>query len=189
MKASAVQFFEPFYLSLVELARADTDEARYVELLERGVRAGDDHAAYALGSLLVHGDGGVNRNVTRGLRLMERATRSVHLAMLEMATIYESGDHGVRANEKKAFGLFARAVEYGSVVARFHLGRCHYLGIGTTVDKRKGNALIRAAARLGFAAWDHVGRAASPEVRVSKGQPRRTSTGSGKRRTSRSASP
>lgn len=163
MATESREFVEPFYASLAEFFSTEINYPRYLELLEQGVRAGDDNAAYALGSLLVHGGGGdgkaIKTNVKRGVRLIEAATRSVHLAMVEMATFCESGEFGVSKNEKRAHALFRKAVEHGSVVARYHLGRCSYFGIGTKVDKRRARTLFRAAARLGFAAWEHDGSA------------------------------
>jgi TPR repeat protein len=149
---------EPFYEALAHMFSEKRDTPGYIRALERGARAGDDHAAYALGSAYLHGlykpTFRWKKDRRRGLALIRRATRSVHMAMTELASFYESGEHGLRKSEKRAFQLFARAVEYGSIVARFHLGRCYYLGVGTKPDRRKGMALIRASARLGFPAYD-----------------------------------
>lgn len=147
-------FFEPYYRSLAEVGRTDTDWNKYAELLEVGAAAGDDHACYALASLCLHGvplrEQHYPRNVRRGLALLRRATRSVHLAMTELAAIYESGELGVRRNRGRAFELFERAVKFGSITARFHLGRCYYFGIGTRRNRPKAMQLFRAAAKLGF---------------------------------------
>lgn len=151
-EASPDSYFEPYYEAMLELSSPRTDWKRYVELLERAASAGDDHAAYALSSMYLHGFDKVawKTDPRRGLRLLQKASRSVHLAMVELASIYEAGDFGCRKNTKRAFALFSRGVIYGSVVARYHAGRCIYYGIGTRPDPRSGMRLIRSAARLGF---------------------------------------
>lgn len=158
-KPSPLEFSEPFYASLIELSRRRTDWKKYVELLEVAARAGDDQASYALSSMCLHRSTQPKwrLDVPRGVRLLRRAARSVHLAMTELAMCHESGDFGVRRSERKAFELFTRAVEFGSVVARYHLGRCLYYGVGTPVNRRKAAALFREAAKLGFPVYEDHG--------------------------------
>jgi uncharacterized protein len=154
MAADTDEFHEPYYASLIELSRTRTDYRKYMTLLDTAMMAGDDHACYALSSMYLHGNvfEGVDWKVDakHGLRLLRRASRSVHLAMTELASFYETGEFGLRPNAKKAFELFSRAVKFGSVSSRFHLGRCYYFGVGTKVDRRRGRALFKVAAELGF---------------------------------------
>lgn len=161
------EFREPFYESMLVYSRRKVDYQRYIELLRTGVRAGDDHAAYALSSICLHGieDANVDWAIDTktGLRLLRRATRSVHMAMTELASFYEGGEFGVRKSEKRAFELFLKAVAFGSVAARYHLGRCYYLGIGTRPNRRKAIALVRASVGLGFPAYsDDLAASSAP---------------------------
>lgn len=154
MTDDAPDSFEPFFQAEIEFNRADPDFEKYVQLLETALRAGDDLAAYAVGSMYLHGPPVDEiqwpRDKKRGIALLRQASRSVHMAMAELASIYEAGEHGVRRSEKKAFEYFRRAVEFGSVCGRYHLGRCYYYGVGTPVNKRRATKLFREAAALGF---------------------------------------
>lgn len=154
-----MKFMEPFYESLIEISVAPTDWKRYVALLEAASSAGDDHAKYALSSVCLHGLGDLEtpRDIARGLKLLRDASRSIHLAMTELATIYESGDFGVKPSSRKAKELFERAAEYGSIAARYHLGRCFYYGVGTPVNRRKAARLFGEAAKLGFPVYEDHG--------------------------------
>jgi TPR repeat protein len=152
MTSSHDGYFEPYYDALLELSKAQTDWNRYIQLLQRAEAAGDDHAAYALSSLYLHGFDQLawRKNRRLGLRLLRKATRSVHLAMVELASIYEGGEQGCRKNSRKAFALFMKSVSFGSVVGRYHAGRCLYHGIGTRSNRAKALRLLRSAAKLGF---------------------------------------
>jgi TPR repeat protein len=147
-------FFEPHYTSMILLSQENTNWRQYLALVDLGVQAGDDHSCYAAATLDLHGppQPGVRwrRDVRRGIKLLERASRSVHMAMLELASLYENGEAGLRPNPKKAFALFERAVSFGSIAGRYHLARCYDLGIGTRVNRRKAASLLREAAALGF---------------------------------------
>ena len=151
-------YFEPFYASLILAAQENPNWAQYLSLVERGVWAGDDHSCYAAATLDLHGppEPGVRwrRDRRRGIRLLRRASRSVHMAMLELASAYENGEAGLRRSPRRAFELFERAVSFGSIAGRFHLGRCYYFGIGTRVNRRKAARLFRTAAGLGFPVYD-----------------------------------
>lgn len=144
--------YGPFQASLIELFSPATDWKRYRALLEEGVRAGEDQAAYALGSMYLAGSRTpkLRKDVARGIGLVTRASRSVPMAMVELASAYELGLYGLRIDPREAFRLFRRSVSYGSIVGRFHLGRCYRHGIGTRANARKARACFDEAASLGF---------------------------------------
>ena len=48
----------------------------------------------------------VRKNREKGLRLLEQASRSVHMAMVELASAHECGEHGLAVDEVAAFRLF-----------------------------------------------------------------------------------
>jgi TPR repeat protein len=154
-------YVEPHYASMIVVAQENVNWPQYLAFVQLGVEAGDDHSCYAAATLDLHGPPTPKvrwrRDTRRGVKLLQRATRSVHMAMLELASAYENGDFGLRPNPKKAFELFERAVSFGSIAGRYHLSRCYHFGIGTRRDPRKASRLFRAAAELGFPVDDDDG--------------------------------
>lgn len=143
---------EPFDAAMIEHYRDAPDWKVYRALIEKAARAGDDRAAYAMATWYLFGneDVGVRKHAGRGRAWLERAARSMALAMCDLALAHETGRLGLAVDERAAYRLYARAVEYGGVAARHDLGRCLYHGIGVRTDRARGLRLYAEARRLGY---------------------------------------
>ena len=70
-------------------------------------------------------------------------------AMIILASYYNIGKEGFRADHLKAAELLHRAVELGSAGAHFNLGQMYSLGRGVELDKKKAVHHYQMAAILG----------------------------------------
>lgn len=92
---------------------------------------------------------GVPQDYSRAVELYRKAAGQGHAdAMCNLAHCLEKGQ-GVPQDEEGAFLWFREAFEKkGSETARYHLGRCHFRGIGTL------QCASQAAVVLGERVWD-----------------------------------
>ena len=83
------------------------------------------------------------QDLTRAVELYRKAAAQGHeAAMCNLAHCLEKGQ-GVQRDEEAAFWWFNECYEKKqSEQARYHVGRCYFLGIGTARDERKAGALL-----------------------------------------------
>lgn len=83
---------------------------------------GDAEAQYTLAHLNLKGQGGIKRNVTAGIGLLEQAVSGGHKeAALDLALLYLNGIR-VPKDNVKALVWFRKAADLGQVDAQYYLG-------------------------------------------------------------------
>ena len=83
---------------------------------------GDPEAQYTLAHLNLKGQGGIKRNVTAGIGLLEQSVANGHQeAALDLALLYLNGVQ-VPKDNVKALIWFRKAADLGQVDAQYYLG-------------------------------------------------------------------
>ena len=99
---------------------------------------------------LMNGSDGLKRNRARAADLYRRAAENkMPEAVLAYAICNEKGN-GVPADGKKALELYHLALDLGTEIAPYHLGRMYRDGIGTSVDFKKAIHYYKMAAERGY---------------------------------------
>ena len=147
-----MSYIEPFDAALIDLYASRVDWNRYRTLVELAAMSGDDRARYAMATWYLHGheELRVRRNPKRARELLLLAARSSALAMCDLAFAYETGKLGFTRDPRRAYALYRRAARFGSIGARFDVGRCLVHGIGVRQDRQRGERVLQDAARLGY---------------------------------------
>ncbi len=70
-------------------------------------------------------------------------------AIAILASIYENGRLGMRANPKLAYKYYEQLQQAGNPLGYFHLGRCYDAGIGVSPDALKSTQMFLKAALAG----------------------------------------
>lgn len=84
--------------------------------------AGDPEAQYTLAHLYLKGQGGVEKNATAGIGLLEQAAAGAHKdAALDLALLYMNGMQ-VKKDNVKALVWFRKAADLGQVDSQYYLG-------------------------------------------------------------------
>lgn len=142
----------PYDLALREMDADSPDVVRALELLRTAYAAGDQRAAYALGTWHLHGKPPfVEIDERKALELIgEAAEALVPDALFDMAITLEKGALGLKADPEAAFLLYLKAALRGEEQSVFEVGRCYFYGIGTAKDRGVADVWLARAAELGY---------------------------------------
>jgi len=70
-------------------------------------------------------------------------------ALFYMATIYFTGTHGIKQDEKSGVAMLQKSMQLGYLPAKAYLGRMYYYGAGIAKNSGKGLKLLASAAKSG----------------------------------------
>lgn len=115
---------------------------------EHAATLGHAGAQIQVGRMLVHGSG-VNRNVTKGLNILETfAAEGNAEAMLALGDIYARG-HAGKLDTEAALVFYTAAAETGNVDALIRLAEIFRWGLFSTMDQKRARSYLEKAAALG----------------------------------------
>lgn len=117
--------------------------------LKRMAMAGDVSAQSELGSLYVHGQGGVPRDPAAALKWLGKAAeQGLPLALGNLGYAYLMGFVGP-VDAEKGLALIRQAEAAGDVQSRCHLAYAYLFGIGVPKNESSAAVLYRRAAEQG----------------------------------------
>lgn len=106
------------------------DIKRGIALYEEAHRAGDAEATRRLGVVLLDGVGGIDRDATRGMGLLDEAIENGNLdGLLDKGRFYYIG-RGVQKNQSEARKLFLASAKNGNITAEKYLANMFFDGDG-----------------------------------------------------------
>ena len=76
----------------------------------------------------------------------------------EYAAFYYAEGRGTRKSQKKAYEMYVRGMNNGSLYCRYHVAYCQFFGKGTRANHKEGIYKLEEAAFLGIedAIWDLI---------------------------------
>lgn len=135
---------------LTSPANDHPNPTRAAELLRR-IADTEGTASFNLAMMHFRGEA-PNASTAEGLRwLTQAANLGSSTAHVWLGTRYWGGIPPVEQSDSKAFEHFTVAANAGDEDAIYQLGRAHFYGRGTIIDRERGVALFRKAADLGQA--------------------------------------
>ena len=140
---------EPFDMALFDYYGAVPNWVRYRGLVELGVKLGDPLATYAAATWYLYGEPNLKLkpNPRKGIRLLERAARSLNRAMYEFGVFLADG-LVIPANPKRAYRLFSQAAELGCAPALMAQATCLVQGFGVRRNVKQASLVRARAIRL-----------------------------------------
>jgi uncharacterized protein len=137
-------------LSGLFLNSVPPDASRAFEMVGMAEQLGSREAPVKLGLMMIRG-AGVERDVEGGLQLLNvSADLGNQRAIMELGLIYQHGlPNAVEADPARAFNLFRKAADLGSVGAAVICARMTIYGEGVPAEPGKGLAVAQALARAG----------------------------------------
>ena len=141
------------------LMLVDRNISAAVPELEKAVEAGDVDAMVTLSRHF----GDINLH-TQEIPLLQMAAERQHpRALNNLATLYNSGAHGIIRDRNKAIQCYSMAAALGYSYALFNLARSHATGSGVPIDKNKYYEFLQLAAEASDTdALEILGRRAPP---------------------------
>ena len=119
--------------------------------LSRSAEQGFPAAQYVLGTIAKR-----SRNWDGAARWYKLAAKQRHaVAQMALARLYYSGS-GIPRNHGLVFWLTRQSAKSGLYDAQRSLGYCHYVGIGTPINREKGVFWFKAAAKNGDKEAKHI---------------------------------
>ncbi|HXF77974.1 MAG TPA: tetratricopeptide repeat protein [Usitatibacter sp.] len=139
---------KPYDAALLEMRKARPDLALSARLLERGDKAGDPRATYALGTWYLFGRY-FPTNIRKAMQLIRRAAKeNVPSALFDLAVSYETGN-GISKNTELAATSYLKAALWGDPQAVYEVGRCLHYGIGFARNRAQAKIWFERARELG----------------------------------------
>ena len=134
-----------------EMEKDDPDHQKVETLLREEAKGGNPIAKYGLGSWYLHGAHHFQKDVAKGIKLIEEAAEErVPKACYDLAYGFESGKGGEK-NLKMAFKYYLLAALYGDSESYVHVGRCYADGIGVEKNEELADCWWERAESLGSA--------------------------------------
>lgn len=132
-----------------EMEKEVPDYRKVERLLLEGIEEGNPLAKYALGTWYLHGAHQFQKDVARGIKMIEEAAEGrVPDACYDMAYSYETGE-ATEQNLRVAFEYYLIAALYGNPQAFVEVGRCYQYGIGIEKDEEIADCWWERAESLG----------------------------------------
>ena len=132
-----------------EMRKDEPDHRKVETLLRDQAEEGNPIAKYGLGSWYLHGYHHFEKDVAKGIKLIEEAAEErVPEACYDLAYGFESGKGGEQ-NPKMAFKYYVLAALYGDSDSFVHVGRCYHDGIGVEKDEELADCWWEKAEALG----------------------------------------
>jgi hypothetical protein len=82
-------------------------------------------------------------------KLNSRMAKNDPEAFVMLGDFYRNGSNGLPEDHEKAFELYTKAADLGSIIAHRRIGACYYDGKGTTNDVNKAKYYFEIAAMKG----------------------------------------
>lgn len=129
--------------------QATSDES--LNLMIQSAELGFMEAQYMLGLCYLEGDGGVKKNITKAVQLLEKASNQGNSkAKFDLGKLYLISTGGsIRKDPTKAFNYFQEAASEGNVDAFTGLGFCYMDGNGVLKDLEKAKHYFALATAKG----------------------------------------
>jgi len=123
------------YIEALDNEKAGGGGELTVKKLKEAIDNGSVEAAYALGSLHLHGRH-VEKDPEKAMALLTIATKNMYVpALMDVALGSERGDL-LPEDHALAFRSYFLAMLSGNVDALYEVGRCFYYGIGVNPSER-----------------------------------------------------
>lgn len=133
----------------------ERDLEKAVDCYKKAAALNHSGALYNLALFHMEGIGGLPKDQTRALELLEVAAKAGMKKAQSYLGIYYANESSNHVDYSKALSYLEKAASKNDAAAEYHLGICYERGLGVERDLRKAAQLYKAAANNGSVSAQH----------------------------------